>query len=180
MSIEGISGGPYYPQSAAGSAAIDDTDMTDAYVTSSDDQQDWENAIIFEHFDTNYEYSNIQEFGISLIKLLNQNGVSREVQRKLVEHINLNLLSKFKSNAIPALGGFLRSQESIHALISRGTQALSKSYHVCPSGCKLYPAETAYPIRRQHCSSPRYKNHNQALSLNAQFMDLDAEDAPGL
>ncbi|KAL7309270.1 hypothetical protein PS15m_011379 [Mucor circinelloides] len=113
--------------------------MTDAYVTSGDDQQDWENASIFEHFDTDYEYSNIQEFGISLIKLLDQNGVSREVQRKLVKHINRNLLSKFESTAVQ--GGFLPSQESIHAWISKGTQqALSKNYHVCPSGCKLYSA----------------------------------------
>lgn len=71
-------------------------------------------------------------------------------------------------------------QESIHALVSRGTQALSKNYHVCPSGCKLYPAETAYPISCEHCSSPRYKNHNQASSLSAQSVDLDADNAPVL
>lgn len=34
MSIEGISGGPYYPASSAVSAPmIENTDMTDAYVT---------------------------------------------------------------------------------------------------------------------------------------------------
>ncbi|EPB92157.1 hypothetical protein HMPREF1544_00982 [Mucor circinelloides 1006PhL] len=144
MSIEGISGGPYYPASSAVSAPmIENTDMTDAYVT------------IY------YKYSNIQELGISpLIKLLDQNGVSREVQRKLVKHINRNLLSRFESNAVQALEVFLPLQESIHAFISRD--------------------ESAYPIRCQYCSLLRSKSHNQARCLNAQFVDLDADNAPVL
>ena len=53
----------------------------------------YENAIKYKHFDHDYDWNRIQKFGIGLIKLLDHNGVSRQVQRDVVKHINSNLLS---------------------------------------------------------------------------------------
>lgn len=36
----------------------------------------------------------MQKFGIGLIKLLDHGGVSRQIQRDIVKHINNNLLSE--------------------------------------------------------------------------------------
>ncbi|KAG2191766.1 hypothetical protein INT47_010341 [Mucor saturninus] len=123
----------------------------------------FEDAIRYKHFDHDYNWNIIQKFGIGLIKLLDHNGVSRQVQRDVVKHINGNLLSYIDPVAVSNLGGLLPSPEAIHRLLDKSSIDAVKTYDVCREGCFLFDDD----VQQSHCINPawgegRYKDQDKA------------------
>lgn len=143
----------------------------------------YEDPIKFKHFDHDYDWNTIQKFGIGLIKLLDHNGVSRQVQRDVVKHINDNLLSAFDPVAVTGkrciylqtfynanqnldLGGLVASPEAIHRLLNKGSINTVQMYDVCRDGCYLFDDN----VDQLHCINPscgkgRYKDQKKAEAL---------------
>jgi hypothetical protein len=56
--------------------------------------------IVINHFDAEQEWTEIQKFGIGLIKLADEQGISRQFQRDLCKYINRNLISKMEPTTV--------------------------------------------------------------------------------